>query len=504
MMRSLFLLGLFLAFSCGTRGALYTAPIQPLGLVATSSALVLVVPENRRAVIIHPDEPAPRTASLSEGARIAVSVPGSELVAVLAGSSKSPVVDLVDASSGSVITLPSPGAFDTIHFSPNGRIGVLTYLAGKTKPELAARNLNEVGVLDAETFALTRLQLDTESLSPRAVVFGPSEDSRQLIAVTFERGVAIFDAFRPGLPARRVPIRAPGGAEDSSVLEALFSENGRWLFIRASRLDEVIAVELTSVEGAIPAASVNFIGSGRGLTDIELPPPGSPEGIIAVYTGSQEAVFLDATGIAENLAQVSLPPKVSSARPFSGSQLLLFAPGAPEVVAWNVADGRTGSAKLEGALSQPALFSGMGRALFSHSTTTPSAGGGPALSVFSVDDSAPNRLRAYVQSIQLRAPAAAQASDEASGTLFFAGRDEQTVVTLKVRSLELSEATLDADVAELFFLPARGILAAVHSTSAFGDLTLIDPDRFDRAEAKRLRDFGLSGELDRPNPELVP
>jgi hypothetical protein len=226
MMRRSLLAILIIASACGGRDPIYSQPLTPLPLLATDSALVQVIPQTARAVRLRPGE-SPLPIKLSPGARVAARVPGSEQLAVLGGTLKAPRLDLVDVQSGAAVALEIPGLFDALHFSPDGKLVLLTHSPEAKSTPLAARNLNETALVDLASHAVSRIQLETESLAPRQVVFGPEEPDRRLVAVAFERGVAIFDALHPDRPARRIPIRPAGSVEETSVREAIFSSDGQ-------------------------------------------------------------------------------------------------------------------------------------------------------------------------------------------------------------------------------------------------------------------------------------
>lgn len=490
------LLPLLALAACGTRGSLYTAPLKPLPLVGTQGALVQVVPQTDRAVVVTGAAPYTRTVRLSDGARAAVAVPGTDTVAVLTGAPKAPTLDLVDAAGLTATVLPTPGYFDAVTFSPDGRFGVLTYLASARGGQLVARNLNEVGLLDTASLSLTRLQLDTESLAPRSVVFGPEEGARRLVAVTLERGVAVLDALHPEVPTRRISVRPQGSSGDTPVLEAVFSRNAHWLFLRVSGQDDVVAVELGSEVGAPVSASVNFVAGGRGLADIETAPDGADDAVLAVYAGSREAFLLDARGIQDNHRRLALTDVAGHVVRMTGSTVLLWNEGSRTVTAWDVQDGRSGVLALDGAASAPLVVPALDKALFPLPQVSSSAGTGPALATVSLTDET-NRVRLHLQGVQLAQAFAASAYDAQGQRLFFSVASSPTVVSMDLRTLQLVELALDATPQRLFYLPGSDLVAADHG-GPLGDVTFAPAGTSDRAGALRLSDFALSGDLDRP------
>ena len=487
---------IFLALAaCGGRGKLYVAPLKPLATVATSRAIVSIVPATNRAIVLRPEVKTPTALKLTPGARLARRIPHSDALVVLTGTPRASTVDLVDLTTDEVQSLELPGFFDGVSFSEDGRFGVFTYDAATSTGPLIARNLNEVGLLAVGARTITRLQLDTESLAPRGVLFGPVEPNRQLVAVTLERGVALFDALHPEVAPRRITIRPPGTSSESSVAEAVFSRDAHWLFLRASALDDVIAIELGPEVGAPPSASINFVSGGRGLTDLEASPDGFPDSVLAVYATSRELWLLDARGITDNSKKLSSPEAISTVSVIGGSRVLAWdARGSKGVVAWDLADGRSGSSVLDGTTSTATLVPAMGKALFFHAST---AGGGPSLSTVTVADET-NRLRLRLQSIQLSRTVQASAVDEPSQRLFFAVNGSPSVVTVELGTLRLAEMPLDALTTTLHYLPDTDTLASVNaSQDHFGDVTMWPAGEIERTTAIRFTDFLFTGDLDR-------
>lgn len=488
------LVAVFALTACGGRGALFTTPLKPLPAVATQHAVVSVTPQTNRAVFLEPGVPAPRSVRLSPGARVAQAVPGADVVLVLTGTPRAPTLDLLDVTEGTVETLTLPGLFDRASFSDDGRFAVLTAVAGASTGVLVARNLNEVAVVDLPSRRVSRLQLDTESLAPRAVVFAPPEADRRLVAVTLDRGVALFDALRPEVPVRRITIRPPGSTSESSVLEAVFSSDARWLFLRASALDDVIAIELGPEVGAPPAASLNFVSGGRGLSDLEAAPAEFPDAVLAAYAGSNELMLLDARGIQDRTRRFLTPAPVTTVQRLLGARVLGWSTQGQTVVAWDLVDGRGGSASLDGTIGLAALAPALGRGLFFHPTTQ---AGFPALSTVTVVEET-NRLRLRLQSIQLAQPVQATALDLLPQRAFFSVAGSSVVVTLDLATLQLGELLLDSAPTSLLYLPGADALAAVRvSNEHLGDVTLWPAGETARSSAIRFTDFAFTGDLDR-------
>jgi hypothetical protein len=494
-MRTALLVAALALTACGTRGTLFTQSLQALSPISTDGALVTVVPTTNRAVIIRPGQAQPSTLRLAAGARAAVRVPNAEALIVLGGTARAPTLDLVDLEAGAVETLALPGFFDRVAFSEDGLFAVLTYDANAATGPLVARNLNEVGLLHVPSRTVSRLQLDTESLAPRGVVFGPVESNRRLVAVTLERGVALFDALRPEVAVRRITIRPPGSSSESSVLEAVFSLDAKWLFLRASALDDVIAIELGSEVGAPPSASINFVSGGQGLSDLEPAPDGLPDAVLAAYSTSRELFLLDARGIQDKARRFATTERITALTRLSGTRVLGWdANGGRGVVAWDLTDGRSGTSVLDGNTAATTLVPNLGKALFFHEYTT---SGGASLSTVTVVEET-NRLRLRLQSIQLSAPAQSSAVDRSGNRLFFTVRNSKSVVAVDLATLRLAELPLDTVPTTLHYLSASDELAAVTvGPDRLGDATLWPAGSVERGEAVRFTDYFFTDDLDR-------
>lgn len=479
--------------ACGGRGTLFDASLKALPLVATPSAMVSVIPGTERAVLLAPGDAHPRASRLSKGSRWAGPVPHSEQVAVLGGTAKHPVLDVVDAITGEVQTLELPGAYDVVTFSPDGRFAVLSYVASGGTGQLTARNLNEIGLWTLGAGTVDRLQLDTESLAPRQVIFAPAEANRQLVAVALDRGVAVFDALHPQVAPRRITITPPGSTSESTVVEALFSRDVKWLFLRASLLDDVIVIELGSEVGRAMNASINFVSGGRGLTDIAVPPPGYETSVVALYAASGDAWLLDAHGIQDDNRRLSLTLPATIILPLQGTKLLFWDANRRSVQAWDVADGRSGAQQLPGFATQAIPVPGRDQVLFP--ITASADGSGAALSLVTVTDDT-NRLRLSLSGIQLSSPLGAAALESTGQRLFFGVTNGASLVTLELSTLRLSEVQLDASVVGVLHLPVPDVLVVSHQGS-LGDVSLVPAGSTERSTVTRFTNFALTGDLDR-------
>jgi hypothetical protein len=490
---------------CGTRGSLYTQALEPLPLLTTRSALVSVVPQTSRAAIVRPDANRPTQAvPISEQARRAEVSPAGDRVIILGGTIKHPVIDLLDPEKATVETLDIHGLFDMVSFSPDGSLAILTYSARAPTAGVAARNLNEIDVVDLISRTVTRMQLDTDSLAPRSVVFAPAQTSpeSQRVAVTFDKGVAVFDALQPQKEARRIAVRPPGSTAQTSVQRALFSPDACFLYLQASGLDDVVVVELAVDGEGVLAPAINFVAGGTGLSGIEVPRgAGQEHSVLAIYTGTREAVLLDALGIEENMVRLSLSDPLTKILALADGKVLVYDGDFRTVVAWDPASGKSGPAVLDAGFDSALVADGLGEAIFRHPSMGTAYGGG-ALSVVFVEEDV-NRLRVRAHSIQLAANPQALLLDGSQGRLFLAVQVDGVayLVRLDLSTLEPTQVILDAPAAALSYLAGTDTVATIHSQDVYGDVTFLPAAGLDRAQAVRVTDFALAGDADSPSEE---
>jgi hypothetical protein len=311
--------------------------------------------------------------------------------------------------------------------------------------------------------------------------------------VVLERGVSLFDALHSEVAPRRISIRPQGSAAEVSVAEAVFSRDAHWLFLRATGMDDVIAVELGAEIGTPLSASINFISGGTGLTDIEVPPPGFDDSVLAVFVVSRDAWLLDARGIVDNNQRLPLTSSVDSIARLTGTQVLLWDSGGSTAAAWDVSDGRSGSVQLDGNSPNPVVLPQLNKAVFPLAAV--SGGGGPALSSLTVVGDV-NRLRFRVQGVQLARAFGPSALDSTAQRLFFTVTQSTSVVTMDLQTLALAEVSLDQVPLHLYYVRNGDWVVAEHA-SGFGALTVVPAGSTERAGALHYADYALMGDLDR-------
>ncbi len=105
--------------------------------------------------------------------------------------------------------------------------------------------------------------------------------------------------------------------------------------------------------------------------------------MLALYSSSREAFLLDATGISDNAKKLNMTAALNQMQLLQGSRVLLWDGNSKTVTAWDVADGRSGTAVLDDVFALPTVVQSLDKGFF------PS---GVALSVVTVVGET-NRLR---------------------------------------------------------------------------------------------------------------
>lgn len=510
-MRSLsVLVALAVVTACGGRDKEWTQPLTLLGPVVAAGHLVHVQANASVLTALDPaaDSPALHVDVLHRARSLAATPDG---VVVVGGRGDAPALDHVKLPSGEVTRYSLPGAYDNAAVSPDGRYVVLSYdptrLPAPGGP--AARNNNELTVLDLSSKTKQTFAFRTESLAPQAVVFSPDE---QIAAVVLDAAVAFVDLADPSVRVH-VPLKLPAG-QVLTPKEALFSTDGAFLFVRASGTDDVLALELFRTDGELGSA-INFLfhPGASGLQDILVPEgPGFERSIAALYSGASgsQAVLLDGEGNTSKTRAVQMTRRLTSLANVGPGRVLAWAD--PTLVTANLSRAVAGWAPLldrmdedllQGPVKAEPRFSA-GGAFFPHGAV----GSQSALTGVTLDDDG-SRLRVRLSPIVLGGTPTATALDEEGGTLFVSvevDREESgaaselpgakvgSVVALQADSLGIGGLALDTEVKSLGVAGAH--LYAFHPSS-LGDVTLVPLSKLERGAARRVTGFLAGGLADR-------
>lgn len=494
-------------WGCGTRSNRWEQTPVVVGPVVASNELVWLNRTVSVAEVLDPSgQRAPMGLDVLELPRAIAASPNGFLVT--GGRGDAPLLDVVSLPDGARRTISVAGAYDKAAVSPDGRFAVLFYdpAAPPAPGGPAARNNNEITVVDLGASTAAALSLNTESVAPSSVVFSPQPG---VAAVVMDGTVVLVELDRPELRVQ-VPLKLP----DGTLLhpqQVLFAPDGKYLYVRTVGSDDVLSLEVDATPTRIGSA-VNFLffPGASGLTDIAVPSgPGFDRYVAALYSGTGgTAALLDATGDTSRTHSVKLSAPAQTLTDLGGGKLLMSSPRSTAVAGWEPLLDRSDEDALPAIASGDPLVGG-GHAFFVHPSVTTSAGTSAGLTgVYLVDDG--SRLQLKQNPLVLGGTPAASAIDP-TGTLLLgipvastdngaapiasgvSGQRGETgsVVTVKPESLAIGGLVLDDTVVSLG--TAGGFGFATHA-SPLGDVTFFPVDGASRASARRVYGF-LAGHM---------
>ncbi len=496
--------------SCRTRAPLWSQSLDIAGPLAVNGELAFL---NRTTAIVTLLDPsgskAPVSVNVTHWPR-AFAVAGTNVV-VAGGTGAAPELDIVSVPSGDLRSLALPGAYDRAAVSPDGNLVVLDY--DPSKPPApggpAARNNDQLSVVDLAAGKVSTFALRTEALAPEQIVFSPDG---QVAAVVLDGAIALVE---PDNTDQRVvvPLKLPDGTVLQPV-QAAFAPDGAYLYVRARGDDDVLSLEVDkSASGLTSAINFLYFPGGAGLQDILVPQgAGFTRYVAALYTTNTVTLaLLDATGDTSKTHSTQLSQPATTLGDLGNGQLLAYAdpalaPGAPTryLAGWEPLLDRLDQDVLSGQVAKSPLV-GPGIAFFPHDVVNTSSGSTAALTAVRLEDDG-SRLRLRLAPIVLGGGASALAMDAANGMLLVAvdvprkdsgaapdPNDDQnfdgdtgSLVAVNADSLSLGGATLDDTSTAVGF--AGAYVWAQHS-SPFGDITFVPLAHLDRAHARRVTGF---------------
>lgn len=498
------------ASACVDRNKDWDQNLTVLGPVVAANRLVYLQTNAAVLTALDPSNETPplHMDVLSRGRSLAATPDG---VVLVGGSGAEPGLDYVKLPSGERTRTGLPGAYDNVAVSPNGQYLVLSYdpnrLPAAGGP--AARNNNEITVLNLKSSAKQTLALRTESLAPQSVVFSPDG---LVAAIVLDAAVAFIELSDPSVHVQ-IPLKLPGG-QVLSPKKAVFSQDGAFLFVHAANTDDVLSLELLRSNGEIGSA-INFLffPGATGLQDILVPDgPGFDRSVVALYSSFSRThmVLLDAEGDSSKTKAAQLTRRLTSLANLADGQVLGWgdpARGSGDssraVAGWLPLEGRMDEDLLQGPVKSEPQFSA-GGAFFPHGTV----GARSALTGVTLDDDGA-RLRVRLAPIVLGGVPTATALDIDGGTLFVSvavaradsgaslivGGSQTdlvgSIVALQADSLGIGGLALDASVTQLGVVGNH--LYALHAAS-YGDVTFTPLEKLNRESARRMTGF-LVGRL---------
>ena len=374
----------------------WTRPLEILGPVAAAERLVFANAGAEVLVLLEPNGEAPTAHLPLLGRPVALAAAGDRVL-VLGHRAGAPHLEVIELPSGARRQVNLPGAYDRLLVAPDGEAAVLLYDASAPpRPGVpAARNLNEIAVVDLSAGRAERVVLETESIAPRDVVWSPSGE---LAAVVLDAALALIDVTDPSRRLR-VPLKLPGG-EALTPEEVLFAPGGGQLFVRAGGTRDVLALEVTRSAAGL-AASLNFLflpGAER-LRDIAV---SSAEGlggrVVGLWDragGGSLAAVLEGSGAVLETRVVTLAERHQRLEELGGGLFLLHGSparlgerGGAALAVWEPGEDRLHEDRLAGPTTAPPVIA-RGAVFFQHLA---GVGGPPAMTAVAVEATAA-RLR---------------------------------------------------------------------------------------------------------------
>lgn len=509
------LLGMSAAlWGCPGRADIFDEPYSVLGPMPLAGRLVWSFAPAQTLVVLDPAQPDETLTYRLGFAPRDLAVAGERIIAV-GIDDEGPAASVRSLQQEGTTRVALPAVFDRVLPSPSGGHAILLFDPGRAPGpgSPAARNANEIAVLDLGAGTATRVVLQTESLAPRAVEFSPVGT---LAAVVLDSAVVVLDL---AAPSRRVqvPLILPGGAR-LVPQEASFSSDGTHLFLRAAGTSDVLSLSVDD-SGEDLSGHINFLfaSGAKQLHDLIVPSGSEFAGLVAAVfskaagQGSLVAL-LDADGDRSRTRSAALNKTVTRIEDLGDGLLLLHGAQAaaptragPDIVAWQPLMDRVSEGQLAGAMIGTPAVAGKA-AFFRHEVP----GGGQALTSVSVK-SEPTRLRISQSPLVLFGDPVDITADPASGTVLLGvqvprkdsgaapdyddndrGNTGSVVFVTPedsgIRNIVLDEVVTEVGAVGDFFF-------ALHPDD-FGDLTFIPKADPTRAASHRRDGFLLSGLLD--------
>lgn len=494
-------------------------PAELVGPIPLASHVAYVHRGTHRLLLVEPTSGAVRSVALVEDIR-AVTEANAEVM-VIGGGGRAPVLERVDAT-GATRRIELPGAYDRIEASPDGRFAILLYdpRATPAAGAPAARNANELAVVDLTAGSARREVLGTESVAPREVVYSAQGS---LAAVLLDSAIAVVD-LTGAAPALRIPLELPGG-DRLSPTKALFSPDAAFLYVHARASTDVLSIELLR-DGTALRASINFLAgpAGAQLSDIAVVGDG-PSLVHAVaaaflHAPSASLLLLDARGDTSLTREVEVRAVGTWLSPLEDGLVLFHAnadtpgtTGGYAFAVWDPLAELADESTLGGTTVGPVHVAAGGLLVFEHQTAVE---GTNAITVASTSREQ-GRLRVRASPVVVGGTLTAVAADRTRGEVYLgvtvarrdsgAAPDEAdedrfdrptgTLVVVRGQSLDITGVPLDHVVERLGLL--GGHVFATHPSTT-GHLTFLPRDDLRRESARSADALTLAGVLDGEEP----
>lgn len=422
--------------ACDNRSPDWEEPLSVVGPVVAANELVWVNQDVPVATVLDPTgSHAPLTVNVLPYPRAVSATPTGVLLT--GGSGESPEVDLISLPGGSLRVLKVAGAYNHADISPNGQYAVLYYDPTAAGPPggPAARNNNEISIVDLNALSVSTVSLGTESLAPDSTVFSPDQ---QVVAVVMDGTVVLVSLAQPTVQVQ-IPLNATGGAA-LHPLKTLFAPDGAYLYVLTDDPDNVLALTVTvGADSLDSAVNFLFLPGATGLTDIAVPQGSLFDRYVGALYSSNTAgtsgttgALLDATGLTSRTVSQQFTQSYANFTDLGGGFLVLATAESTAVAGWEPIADRYEEGSLQAVATALPLVAKStvtppvpatappASAFFTHPTTTTDTGSSSAAAtvVALTDDG--SLLHVYQRPLVLDGPPTAAAVDPASGTILLA------------------------------------------------------------------------------------
>ncbi|MBM4363324.1 MAG: hypothetical protein FJ104_11630, partial [Deltaproteobacteria bacterium] len=254
----------------------------------------------------------------------------------------------VIGADGATRSYPLPAPYDTLTQAEDGRYALLHHSRNAGGDGLF--NANEIALIDLDDEGESAVQVKTlrslDGSRPTTAVISPPVPiggvDRRLVAVLFDRAVALFDAARAGdLPEYTVEL-STDPTRTFSIGQALFSRREARLYLRAQGVDDVFVLSALPSPGGSQndfVPNLNVLGVGGAPADLALFEDEGAERVLVAAPGLSSLVVVDPD--TNRSTRVPLPYSATQVHPFVGPsprdateapRAWLEAPGARQIV----------------------------------------------------------------------------------------------------------------------------------------------------------------------------
>ncbi|GAB4297095.1 MAG: hypothetical protein Kow0090_12270 [Myxococcota bacterium] len=317
-----FLTATIMYSACDEERLVFDYPIVKLGPLGAGDYVYVGNGTTARLTVIKTPEGKTETIEIPNWTVGLYSHPDGKKVIAL--SHLTPMLSIIE---GNKITkeIALRSRYDDMKIRVDGKIGALFFSADNSKRNIysfderfvnvegasSAVNLNELSFVNLDSGEARVITLTSSSMKgPNQIIFANPQTgdapSENLAAILLDTGVAVCDVLKGGeaegdVPCRLIPLVNTSSGSNYIAVEALFSADNKYLFVRTSNLDDIAAVRL-DYDGKSIEASLNVMTSPfSGLSSIHiLEGENYKDNLLAVYASRRGVAMLNAESKSED------------------------------------------------------------------------------------------------------------------------------------------------------------------------------------------------------------